>query len=124
MGKPHSDLFSLAVITYQMLTGKLPYSIQISHATTKAAQRKLQYTPLSHDERNIPIWIDGTLRKALQPDPYQRYSELSEFIFDLRHPNKQFLKDTRPPLLERDPVSFWKGVSLILTLIIIALLSQ
>ena len=26
--------------------------------------------------------------KAVHPDPYQRYEELSEFVFDLRHPNK------------------------------------
>ena len=123
-GRPKSDLFSLGVITYQMLTGKLPYNTQIANATTKAAQKKLTYRALPRDERDIPVWIDGTLRKALQPDPYQRYDELSEFLFDLRHPNKQFLKDTRPPLLERDPVSFWKGVSAILAIIIVALLVQ
>ena len=94
-----------------MLTGKLPYSTQIANATTKTVQKKLTYRSLPRDERDIPIWIDGTLRKALQPDPYQRYDELSEFLFDLRHPNKQFLKDTCPPLLERNPVTFWKGVS-------------
>ncbi len=121
-GRPNADLFSLAVITYQMLAGKQPYGAQVAKATTKSAQNKLKYNPLPHDERHIPLWIDGALKKALHPDPYKRYSEITEFLFDLRHPNKVFHNETRPPLLERDPVVFWKGVSFVLSIIIVLLL--
>ncbi len=123
-GHPCSDLFSLGVISYQMLSGKLPYGVQVAQATTKAAQKKLKYISLVRDERQIPLWVDGALRKATHPDPYKRYRELSEFLFDLRHPNKQFINMTRPPLLERDPVIFWKGVSCVLTVIIVILLNK
>ena len=121
-GTPRSDLFSLAIITYQMLTGKLPYGVKVAQATNKTAQNKLNYAPIPHDDRHIPLWVDGALKKALYPDPYKRYGEMSEFLFDLRHPNKAFINQTRPPLLERDPVVFWKGVSFILAIIIIAML--
>jgi serine/threonine protein phosphatase PrpC len=121
-GTPRSDLFSLGVITYQMLTGKLPYGAQAAKATTKTAQNKLRYNPLPDDDRKIPAWIDGALRKAVQPDPHKRYEELSEFLFDLRHPSQTFLNKTRPPLLERDPVVFWKGISVILAMVIAMLL--
>jgi len=121
-GKSNADLFSLAVITYQMLTGKQPYGAQVAKATTRSAQNKLKYIPLQHDDRHIPLWIDGALKKALHPNPFKRYSEISEFLYDLRHPNKVFHNETRPPLLERDPVVFWKGVSFILLVINIALL--
>ncbi len=121
-GMSNADLFSLAVIAYQMLSGKLPYGTKIAKATTKSAQNKLKYSPLPHDDRHIPLWVDGALKKALHPNPYKRYSELSEFLFDLRHPNKVFHSQTRPPLLERDPVIFWKGVSFILAVIIAMLL--
>ena len=40
----------------------------------------------------------------------------SEFIYDLSHPNKDFLNKTRPPLIERNPVIFWKSVSFVLML--------
>ena len=122
-GTPRSDLFSLAIITYQMLTGKLPYGVKVSQATNKSTQNKLKYQALPHDERQIPLWIDGTLKKALHPNPFNRYQEISEFLFDLRHPNKHFQNQTRPPLLERDPVVFWKGVSFILAVIIAILLT-
>ncbi len=122
-GTSVSDLFSLAVITYQMLTGELPYGVQVAKATTRSAQNKLHYKPIPHDERRVPLWIDGALKKALQPDPFKRYEAISEFLYDLRHPNKVFINQTRPPLLERNPVAFWKGLAIIQAIIIAVLLS-
>ena len=123
-GSTRSDMFSLAVITYQMLAGRLPYGAQVAKSRTKSAQRKLAYDSVLDDDREIPAWIDEALKKALHPNPYRRYEELSEFLFDLRHPNQAFLSRTRAPLLERNPVLFWKGVSCILALIIAIILSR
>lgn len=123
-GSTRSDLFSLGVITYQMLTGKLPYGTRVSQARTKVAQRKLVYDSVLSDDREIPAWIDDVLRKVLQPDPYKRYEELSEFVFDLRKPNKAFLTKIAPPLIERNPVLFWKSLCFILTIVIAVLLTK
>lgn len=123
-GSTRSDLFSLGVITYQMLAGKLPYGAQVAKSRTKAAQAKLKYGSVLDDEREIPAWIDDVLKKAVHPNPYKRYEELSEFTHDLRHPNKAFLNKRRPPLLESNPALFWKGVSFVLAIIIAILLSR
>lgn len=122
-GTSRSDLFSLGVITYHMLTGKLPYGAEVAKSKTKAAQDKLQYISVLDDEREIPAWVDATLKKAVHPNPFKRYEALSEFVFELRHPSKEFLNKTRPPLMERDPVTFWKAISLFLVLVIIAILA-
>jgi serine/threonine protein phosphatase PrpC/ribosomal protein L39E len=124
VGAPRSDLFSLAVITYQMLTGKLPYGAEVSRSRTKSAQNKLRYHTALHDDREVPAWVDDTLKHALHPNPYKRYQELSEFIYDLSQPSKTFLSKTKAPLLERDPVVFWQSVSVILVLVIVYLLSK
>jgi len=124
VGTPCSDLFSLAVITYQMLTGRLPYGAEVSRSRTKSAQNKLRYQTALHDDREIPAWVDDTLKHALHPNPYKRYQELSEFIYDLSQPSKTFLSKTKAPLLERDPVVFWQSVSVILVLVIVYLLSK
>ncbi len=123
-GTPRSDLFSLAVITYQMLTGKLPYGLQVAQCRTRAAQNRLSYRPIRANDQEVPVpaWIDDVLRKALHPDPYKRYEDLSEFVFELRQPNPAFLAKARPPLMERNPVLFWQGVSLLLALILVGLL--
>jgi hypothetical protein len=110
------------VIAYQMLTGRLPYGTRVAKIRTKAAQKKLEYDSMSVEKRQIPVWIDEAIKKAVQPDPYKRYEELSEFLFDLRHPNKAFLNKTRVPLMERNPVLFWKSVSFVLIVIIAILL--
>ena len=121
-GSPQSDLFSLGVITYQILTGKFPYGTQIAKSTTKAAQRKLTYRSIREHRPDIPRWIDEAIRKAVHPNPRKRYDEASEFVYDLHHPNQAFLSQTRAPLIERNPVIFWKCISAILLLIIILIL--
>jgi serine/threonine protein phosphatase PrpC len=120
-GTPRSDLFSLGVITYQMLSGRLPYGAEVAKARTAAAQRQLRYRPLLDEERELPAWIDGVLRKAVHPDPAKRYEALSEFVHDLRHPNPAFLARTRPPLAQRHPVVFWKSVAAALAILLLVL---
>jgi serine/threonine protein phosphatase PrpC len=122
-GTTRSDLFSLGIITYQMLSGRLPYGTQVAKATSRAAQRKLVYQSVLDDQRTIPAWVDEAIRKAVQPNPYKRYDEISEFVQDLRQPNRIFLNRSRPPILERNPIMFWKGLSLTLFLFIVLLLS-
>ncbi|BFM09451.1 bifunctional protein-serine/threonine kinase/phosphatase [Halioxenophilus aromaticivorans] len=120
-GTPQSDLFSLAVITYQMLSGRLPYGAKIARAQSRAAQKKLTYHSVTSDRRETPAWVDLTLRKALAIDPRKRYSQLSEFIYDLRQPNVKFVNQTKPPLIERNPLAFWQSLCAILAVIVIAL---
>jgi serine/threonine protein phosphatase PrpC len=119
-GTPRSDLFSLGVITYQMLTGRLPYGAQIAKARTKSQFAKLKYHSALDGRPELPAWIDGALRRAVHPDPYQRYESLSEFTFDLRHANAKY--SAAPPLIERNPLLFWKVSTAILACVIVVLL--
>jgi serine/threonine protein kinase/serine/threonine protein phosphatase PrpC len=123
-GSARSDIFSLGVIAYQMLTGRLPYGTLVPRSRTRAAQRRLRYASARSDARPIPAWVDEAVAKAVEPDPAKRYEELSEFVYDLHHPNEAFLKKTRPPLIERDPLLFWKSLSLLLAVALIALLGK
>ena len=123
-GSARSELFSLGVISYEMLSGRLPYGTRVAQLRSKQAQRALTYTSVLDPAREIPAWVDDAIKKAVHPNPDKRYQELSEFIFDLRHPSKQFLSKTRQPLIERNPVAFWKGVCAILAIIIVLLLRK
>ena len=123
-GSAQSDLYSLGVIAYQMLTGRLPYGPAAGRARTRALQRKLKYRSAASEARDIPRWVDGALRKAVQTDPAARYDALSAFMFDLRHPNPAFRESTSTPLLERNPVLVWQCVSAVLALAVVTLLAM
>ncbi len=123
-GTPGSDMFSLGVITYQMLTGRLPYGTQVAKLRTTAQLKKLKYQSAIDDDNAVPAWVDGALRRAVNPDPNKRYESLSEFIFDLRQPNPRYLGRRETPLMERDPLLFWKCLSAIFAIIIILLLAN
>ncbi|MGY6269487.1 protein kinase domain-containing protein [Achromobacter denitrificans] len=120
-GTPRSDLYSLAAMLYQMLTGRLPYGPDAARARTRAAQLRLRYVSALDGGREIPAWIDGALSRALHPDPRSRTPELSEFTHALRHPGEAAAHGARLPLLERNPVAFWKGLSLALAIALAAL---
>ncbi|MGO9356238.1 MAG: protein kinase domain-containing protein [Xanthobacteraceae bacterium] len=117
-----SDIFSLGVITYQMLTGRLPYGTEMAKARTSAQQRKARYRSALDDARDAPAWIDAVLKKAVHPDPRIRYAELSEFVHDLHHPNAALLDAAPAPLIERNPLLFWKALSLLLALALLLVL--
>ena len=119
---PRSDIFSLGVITYQMLTGRLPYGAEVAKSRTRVAQNRLMYESVLSDDREIPAWIDSVIRKAVHTNPGKRYEEVSEYLYDLRHPSQTFLNKTRPPLIERNPLVFWKSVSFILAIVVVVLI--
>ncbi|MDE1943415.1 MAG: bifunctional protein-serine/threonine kinase/phosphatase [Betaproteobacteria bacterium] len=121
-GTVQSDVYALGAMTYQMLTGALPYGGRVSRARTLHAQRRLTYEPVRTEARPIPVWVDEAIRKAVHPDPGKRYQEVSEFVYDLCHPNRDFVRKTRPPLMARNPLAFWKALSLILALALVVAL--
>jgi serine/threonine protein phosphatase PrpC len=120
VGSQRSDIYALGIITYQMLSGRFPYGSEIARATSMSAQSRLSYKSLINDDTEFPMWVDDALRKALHVEPLKRYDVLSEFIYDLHHPNKTFISRHRRPLIERDPVMFWQAISFILFGVIVA----
>ena len=110
-GNNVSDLYSLGVIAYEMLTGKLPYG---DKELTLRRLRRVRYIPAVRSNPDLPFWVDKALEKAVAIDRNRRYSLLSEFIHDLAQPNSAFLSKNSEPLIERNPVLVWKGIALLL----------
>ena len=118
----YSDLFSVGCITYMLLTGEHPYGEKFSKCRKLADFNKLVYRPSYHFNPDIPLWVDGALEKAVRINVEERYEAHSKFMEDLRTPNPDFLEKHRIPLMERNPILFWKTISGILALIVAILL--
>ncbi len=120
MGEPgsfRSDLFSLAVICYEMITGQLPFPEPAVKRVSIAHYGELRYVPALQRRRDLPLWTEGCLRKALSPNPRYRHDALGEFLQDFTRPNPTLeARIRRQPLLERHPVRFWQLLSLALLL--------
>ncbi|HEY0955518.1 MAG TPA: protein kinase [Roseateles sp.] len=121
-GSPVSELFSLAVLAYQMLTGALPYGLQVPQVRGERDLHRLQYVPLRTRRPDLPEWLDRVLRKALQPQAARRQQALSEFMHDLHAPGAEFMKRDRTPLQERHPLLFWQGLTVVFGLATVVLL--
>ncbi|QDC11673.1 bifunctional protein-serine/threonine kinase/phosphatase [Oceanicola sp. D3] len=119
-----SDQYALAVIAYEMLTGRLPYGTQVARIRNRTDQRRLSYMPAHDDVTGVPLWMDAALGRALHPDPLRRYDALSEFIADLARPGAAYKARHHVPLAERNPLRFWQGVSALLAVLCVILTLQ
>ena len=118
-GSNRSDIFSLGALTYELLTGRLPYGR--GFAGPRDVQR-LDYIAAQSLRDDVPNWVDAALAKAVEKKPSSRTGALSAFVEDLKRPNPALGYDLPRPLLERNPLAFWKGLSAFLALIIVVLL--
>lgn len=89
-----SDLYSLGVVMYEMLTGRVPFD---ADTPVSIALKHMQESPKEPIKINssIPYAVNQIIMKAMQKDPNLRYQSATEMIKDLKNalknPNGDFV---------------------------------
>jgi serine/threonine-protein kinase len=74
---PASDIYSLGVCAYQLLTGRLPY--EYSSLTELALKQQNEgFEPIRHFRREVPPELDRAIQLCLSRDPEARYGSALE----------------------------------------------
>jgi serine/threonine protein kinase len=120
-----TEIFSIGITMYWALTGVLPYG-EIEPFQTPTFKNPKRCVKLNS---NVPAWLDSIIMRSIALNPDERYVHYSEFLFELKSPDRVkpfFTKGI--PLIERSPLTFYKIGFLILlitqALTLVALLSK
>ena len=118
-----SDMFSLALLVYEMLTGKMAFGSQLEKLTDQKNIHRLKYQSATKCNPMVPYWMDAAIEKALSVKPENRPEALSEFLFDLQKPNKKYQHKLAKPLIEKNPLRVWQALAVVQTIVIAGLIA-
>lgn len=80
---PESDRYALAVVAWELLTGRRPFGGD-TPAAEAAAHVHAEVPAIGSQRQDLPQELDGVFARALAKDPADRYGSAAEFVADLR----------------------------------------
>ncbi len=83
-----SDLYSLGVVMYEMLTGKVPFDADTAVSVALKHMQEEAVPPIEVNP-NVPVAVNDIIMKALRKDTNLRYQNATAMLMDLRRALKE-----------------------------------
>jgi serine/threonine protein kinase len=98
-----SDLFSLGVVLYELITGRTPFRRDSDAAIMNAISSETA-EPLARYKANVPPALQQMIEKALQKDPSTRYQTAADFVADLKRIQAETSSPSVPAMPSSKPI--------------------
>lgn len=112
---PPSDLYSVGVILYECLTGRVPFEGDTAVAVALKQLSEQPPAPSAWNPEVSPA-LDSVVMTALRREPYERYQDAESFIAALD------AAESRPEEIYEEPDSKWPWVVGVIAAVLIALI--
>ncbi len=78
-----SDIYSLGIVMYEMITGRVPFDADTPVSVALKQIQELPIPPIQYD-KDMPAAVNDIIMKALQKEPRLRYQSATEMLKDLQ----------------------------------------